>query len=448
MVQKSLERFLGKMAAATIRRGGFTVVAVTGSVGKSTTKQMIGAVLGAETGGSGVRVTAKNYNNELGIPLTVFDEKAPGWSPLVWVRLLWKGFVYGFGLRTPRLKTLVLEMGADHPGDLTYLSAIAPPNISVITAVTPEGASLAPVHLANYPSIDAVVKEKATLVERLPKKGTAILNADDPRVFDMRRLTQAHVILFGENDGADIRIVSTKIACREEAGRSVPFGLEVAVEGFNRKATIQVPGVFGRPMAYALAAALGVADALDVHVDSVQTALNGFTPLPGRTRIVPGIKHTTLFDDSYNASPASVLSAVRDLASVQLTAGQRRAACLGEMRELGELSESMHRLVGSEAAKQGIDLLVTCGPFAKAMADGALASGMKQEQVRVFEDTPEAGRFLQDWIKPGDVILAKASQGTIHSKGVRMERVIKELMAEPQKAGELLCRQEEVWGRK
>lgn len=448
MLRKTLARFLGKMAAATVRRGGFTVVAVTGSVGKSTTKQMIGAVLGAETGASGVRVTAKNYNNELGIPLTVFDEKAPGHSPTAWARLLWKALVTGFGFRVPGIKTLVLEMGADHPGDLAYLCSIAPPNISVITAITPEGASLAPVHLANYPSIDAVAKEKATLVERLSKKGTAILNADDPRVFDLRRMTEGHVILFGENDGADIRIVSTKVACREEDGKAVPYGLEVAVEGFNRQATIVVPGVFGRPMAYALAAALGVADALDVHVNSVQDALKGFSPLPGRTRIIPGIKHTTLFDDSYNASPASVLSAVRDLAGVQLTVSQRRVACLGEMRELGEQSESMHRLVGSEAAKQGIDLLVACGPFAKAMADGALANGMKQEQVQVFEDTPEAGRFLQNWIKPGDVVLAKASEGTIKSKGVRMERVIKELMAEPQRAGELLCRQEEVWGRK
>jgi UDP-N-acetylmuramoyl-tripeptide--D-alanyl-D-alanine ligase len=448
MLRKSLERFLGQMAAATVRRGGFTVVAVTGSVGKSTTKQMIGAVLGAEVGGSGVRVTAKNYNNELGIPLTVFDEKAPGRSPLAWARLLWKGVLMGFGLRTPHIKTLVLEMGADRPGDLGYLCSIAPPNISVITAVTPEGASLAPVHLANYPSIEAVAKEKATLIERLLKKGTAILNADDPRVFDLRHTTDAHVILFGENDAADIRIVSTKVACREEDGKAVPYGLEVAVEGFNRKATIVVPGVFGRPMAYALAAALGVADALDVHVTSVQDALNAFMPLPGRTRIIPGIKHTTLFDDSYNASPASVLSAVRDLALVQLNVGQRRVACLGEMRELGSQSESMHRLVGSEAAKQGIDLLVACGPFAKAMADGALASGMNQEQVHMFEDTPEAGRFLQNWIKPGDVILAKASEGTIKSRGVRMERVVKELMAEPQRAAELLCRQEEAWGRK
>lgn len=445
---KLLERFLAHCATAAIRRERPTVVAITGSVGKSTTKQMVQALLQMGDPSVPVRVTKKNYNNELGIPLTVFDEPAPGRSLYAWGRLLWKALAMGYGLRATGTKTFVLEMGADHPGDLTHLCSIAPPTVSVITAVTPEGSTVAPVHVAFYPSIEAVAEEKATLVKRLPTTGTAVLNADDPRVLDLRHMTEAYVILFGETDAADIRIVSTKILCREADGLVEPFGLEVALESFNRQALVVIPGVFGRPVAFALAAALGVADGLDVHIDSVQDALNTFVPLPGRTRILPGIKRTTLFDDSYNASPASVLSALRDLASLDLRAGQRRVACLGEMRELGSQTEPMHRLVGAEAAKLHLDLLVVCGPFAQTMKEGALANGMSEDQIQVFEDTPEAGMFLQDWIKPGDVILAKASQGTHRSKGVRMERVIKELMAEPQLAESLLCRQEAAWGRK
>ncbi len=445
MLQQSLERWLGRMAKRTIRRERPTVIGITGSVGKSSTKEAIRAVLASVVPASALCVTRKNYNNELGVPLTLFGLSSPGRSPLAWARLLWTAWLHGMGLRRTGYRVLVLEMGADKPGDLAYLTSIAPPSVSVVTAVTPEDPSMAPVHAEQYPSVDAVAQEKSTLVRVLGEEGIAILNADDMRVFGMRHLTRAKTLTFGETDASHVRILSTSVRMADDAHGRVPTGVEALFEVRGMRMTVYLPGVFGRSAAYALAAALAVRVALGYAVDPREDIGALLTPMAGRVRILPGIKHTTLFDDSYNSSPVAVLSALRDLAALDLLPGQRRAACLGEMRELGPQTEMLHRRVGEEAAKRGIDLLVCCGTFAHAMADGARAAGMTEDRLRIIEDTPEAGLFLQEWIKPGDVILAKASQGTKSTKGVRMERVIKELMAEPLRAKELLCRQEARW---
>ena len=200
-------------------------------------------------------------------------------------------------------------------------------------------------------------------------------------------------------------------------------------------------------MAYAVGAALAVAVALDFTPEEYRAFANHFEPYPGRTRIIPGIKATTLYDDTYNASPAAVLAGLRDLAETPVRPGQRKIACIGEMRELGESAERMHRFIGAEAAKLKIDLLVPCGRMARVLAEGALANGMTDEQVNVFDDVPEAGQWLQRFIKPGDIIFAKASEGRLDSVGARMDRLVKELMAEPNRAAELLVRQDKAWQR-
>ena len=440
----TLQHWLGAKAARVIARERPLVIAVTGSVGKSTTKQAIGAVLMADLPERGVRVPMSSYNNELGLPLTIFGASAPGRNVFAWSGLIFKAWAMSVGLKRTGIKIFVLEMGADAPGNLEYLTRIAPPDIAVVTAITAGvDASLTPVHASNYPDVDALVEEKSWLVKRLKPGGMAILNADDPKVFAMRHLTAERVFTFGEADGTDIRILSKEIV-----GEEVPTGLRVVLELYHRRHEIVIPGVYGSSIAYALAAACCTAYAIDALPEDLSFIPSHFSPAKGRARIIPGIKHTTLFDDTYNASPAAVIQSLRDLSTVKAKPGQRKIACLGEMRELGEKSSDMHRRVGVEAAKTGIDVLVCCGIFGAAMAEGALANGMRPDQVKVIKDTPEAGLFIQEILKPGDIVLAKASQGTLETQGVRMERVIKELMAEPNRAAELLVRQESAWQRK
>jgi UDP-N-acetylmuramoyl-tripeptide--D-alanyl-D-alanine ligase len=239
------ERWLGACAAKTIRREKPLIIAVTGSVGKSSTKQAIAAILdGQDESATLTRVSAKNYNNELGVPLTIFGLAAPGRSPFAWMRTLWTAWTTSVGIRRTGIRTFVIEMGADKPGDIARLVAIAPPDIAVITAVTPEDPSMAPVHTANYPSIDAVAEEKATLVKALKPEGTAILNADDKRVFAMRHLTEAHALTFGEADGTDIRLVKTQVMMDEGPHGMIPTGLEIHLESLNILLCILIGCVF------------------------------------------------------------------------------------------------------------------------------------------------------------------------------------------------------------
>lgn len=445
-MSKLLESMLASGAAAAIKKAKPTIIAITGSVGKTTTRQMVAAALYDPEGKTRIVVSQKNFNNELGLPLTVFGETDyPGKSPVAWLRVLGKSFFATLGLWQLKADVLVLEMGADKPGDLAHLTRIAPPDISIVTGVSPVDGSLAPVHVQYYASADDVAQEKSTIVKALQPGGIAILNADDNRVYAMRHLTAGHALGFGENDGADIRLVSKKILSQETAHGLMPTGIEVVLECYQKPFHLVFEGVFGSSVAYAACAAAAVVVALDLPEERLYAIAKCFSAMPGRTRILPGIKQTTLFDDSYNAAPSSTISALHDLASVTVASGQKKIACLGENRELGDKAEEMHRRIGREAAQANVDVLVVCGIFASAMKDGALAGGLPADRIHLIEDTPEAGLFIQDLIEPGDIVLAKASQGTLATKGVRMERVIRELMAEPLRAKELLVRQEGKW---
>lgn len=447
-VQTMLASWVGGAAKRAMVREQPFVIGITGSVGKSSTKQLVGSVLQASILREGVRIPQKNYNNELGLPLTILDLPAPGRSPFAWIRVLARAVACGWLGREIGAQRLVLEMGADKPGDLAYLTSIAKPNISVITAVSPERPQWAPVHAANYPTIADLAYEKATLARALAEDGTLVLNADDCLVMDMKKQapSSAHVLTFGTAENATVRLISTNLRLADTPNGALPIGLEITLAILQRTRTVYLPGVFGRSIAYGLAASACVALALDISTEEMLEGWSYYTPLPGRARLIPGVKGTMLFDDTYNASPVSMMAALRDLGSVPTSIdSQQKIACLGEMRELGEQAEMLHEEIGKEAALAGVTTLAVTGAFAEAYARGAMSAGMPGERIHIFDDTPELGTWVQDILRAGDLVLAKSSQGTRTTKGVRLERVIEELMAEPQRAGELLCRQEEAW---
>ncbi len=442
------ERWLALAARRTLERERPYVITVSGTVGKSSTKQAISAVLHADETLTRTRVSAKNYNNELGVPLTVFGLPAPGRSIGAWLTLLSRAFFTSIGLTNTNIQTFVFELGVDKPGDMKNLTTFVTPDLIVLTALTPEDSSLAPSHTSNFGSIDALVEEESLIVNALRSQGTLVLNADDARVYALRLGTNAHVLTFGFADYADVQLTEATVRTEEGAYGSIPVGLEISFQVFQRPYIIYLPGVFGRSIAYAVCAAVAVATALDIPMDQVcETFPEYFKGLPGRTRIIPGVKYTTLFDDTYNASPIATISSIRDLGRLTLKPEQRRIACIGEMRELGEQAEALHREVGAEAARNKVDLFVACGLYAQAMKEGAIEHGLSTENIQLFDDVPEAGRFIQRYIRPGDVVLAKASEGQSNSRGARMERVIKELMAEPNRAHELIARQDSAWRR-
>lgn len=460
MLAHAIQRFLASAARRAIKREKPTVVAITGSVGKSSAKEAIAVALGAREPGTDVRATIRNYNNEYGLPFTVFNVRAPGRDPFAWFAVLARAFWVGWGMGRIGAKTLVLEMSADHKGDLAWLAGIARPDISVVTAI-------APAHAEYIGTLDEIAHEKATLIRALAKDGLAILNADDPLVTAMRKETRAETIYVGESEGSEVRVRDVRVASEtDERGHVMPRGLEVAVElagrgplvvnrqavpnrtegpaGSSQVLRFELRGTIGHPQAWAAGAAFAVAGALKIPPETViQRLERDYHGMAGRTRVIPGIKHTALIDDSYNAaSPTAVVSGLRDVASIPIDkTSQRRIAALGDMRELGAYSDEAHRAVGHEVAAQGFDMIVTCGTLARAIADAAREAGMAQESVLSFDTTEEGGLALQGLMRSGDIVYVKGSQGS------RMEKVVKELMAEPLQAPFLLVRMTEEWTR-
>ncbi len=423
MIKLYLERYLAACARRAILREKPKVRVVVGSVGKTSTKEAIGVALGAHLPFSDIRVSPKNYNNELGVPLAIFNLDAPKSSIVAWIRLMHRATLVGLGLRGIGAKVLVLELGTDHPGDIEYLTNIAPPTLAVVTAIGAE-------HTEFFGSIDAVAREELIVVQKLPKTGIAILNADDPRVVQGRELTSATVLTFGEHQNADVRLLSATIVM--DTQNPDDSGLDVDIVAFGLRATLRLKGVFGRSQALAVTAALAVIVALDVDFHEAVERLRDFQGAPGRTRLIEGIKHTMLLDDSYNASPLAVLSALRDLAAFPLQPPARRFAALGDMLELGALAQESHEEIGRAVAELGIDVLVVCGKLAHVVARAAQQAGMPEERIAMFPTSEDVGLYIQHECKMGDAILIKGS------RGVRMEKVTKELMAHPELAETLL----------
>ena len=367
------DALLGLHAVATAWRARFSplVVGVTGSIAKTSTKEAIAAVLAERF------VTLKsegNANNEIGLPLTVLQ-------------------------MGPEHQAAVLEMGMYVGGEIAQLAAIARPKIGVVTAVRE-------VHLSRIGSIDAVERAKAELMEALPEDGVAVLNADDPRVLRMRGRTAARALSYGFAADADVRA--------EDVASAGPDGMSFTLVSPAGRITVFTPALGRHGVHNGLAAAaVGLGAGLDL--DLIVAGLRRGWQAPHRDQLVRA-GGLTVLDDSYNASPASMIAALELLASLP----GRHVAVLGVMQELGEAHERGHREVGSAAAGLA-DVVVVVGEEASGIAAGAAALG---EAVIPVADREAALAALRELLRPGDVVLVKAS------RGAELERVVESLVGE------------------
>ncbi len=401
------------------------IVAVTGSVGKTSARNAIATVLEAKYT---VGTTIRNYNNEFGVPLSILGEESPGSSAFGWARLL---------MRTPKTfpQVFVLEYGIDHPGDMAYLCDIAEPDVSVFTRVSP-------VHAEHFKSVEELASEKAVLLERTKLRGLCVLNADDARVMEFRSKANASLLTYGYSDNADIQATDYRLETREDFSFEPGERFSTArfsVQTPQETLVIELPNILGRGSAGALLPAVAVAQHLGLTREEILQNISNISLEPGRMNPLPGIKGTLLIDSSYNAAPASMKEALEVLGQFSPSESSRRIAVLGHMAELGQYTEQEHRMLGMRVAEVGVDLLVCVGPMTQDTHEAALEAGINPEAVQHFDDAAEAGRWLDREVKKGDIVLVKGSQSA------RMERVVKELMAEPLRAGELLVRQGEGW---
>jgi UDP-N-acetylmuramoyl-tripeptide--D-alanyl-D-alanine ligase len=357
---------LGRLARAVVDRlPALTIVGVTGSSGKTSTKDIIVSLLsqlGLTVGPPG------SFNNELGLPHTVLrvDDQT---------------------------RYLVLEMGARGEGHIRYLCDIAPPRIAVEVNV---GVA----HIGEFGSVDAIARAKAELVQALPPDGIAVLNADDERVRAMAASTVASVVLAGE--AADATVRAEQVAL-DERGRAT-YTLSTP----DGRAPVQLR-VAGRHQVGNSLLAAAVARAAGLPLPDLAAALSQVTAASTRRMdVFDRPDGVTVIDDSYNANPASTSAALRALAAIG--AGRRRLAVLGYLAELGEQEQEGHRQVGHMAAELGVDRLVVVGAQAAPIHDGAVAVPNWGGESVVVSDQDAAVAWLREALRPGDVVLVKGSR--------------------------------------
>lgn len=365
-------RALGDLAAFHRMRCSASVAAVTGSSGKTTTREILAAVLSRKFE---TLATRGNLNNAIGLPLTL-------------LRL------------TAKHQWAVIEAGMNRPGELLRLGEICRPDIAVVTNV-------GPAHLEGLGSVEGVMRAKMELLRTLGPRGVAVLNADNPYTVRMAGQIDCETVWFGFADFAQVRIGNIA-----QADGKLSFDLRLPGEA--ARVTLNAPGSF---MAHNVAAAAAVGYRIGLSLSEIMQGLDIFSPVQGRMNIVhAGGIH--IMDDTYNANPASMTAALETLAA--LSGRGRSVFVAGDMLELGSEAENLHRQIGALAARIGVSRLYAAGTFAGALADGAIKAGMKKDAVLVGTRS-EIAADLKDRLQPDDWILVKGS------RGMAMEQIVQEI---------------------
>lgn len=361
---------LGAIAGCWRERCRATVVAITGSNGKTSSKEMAYAIVAAR---QACMRNPGNYNNLIGLPLSL-QELEPGHA------------------------AAILEMGMSEPGEIRRLCEISKPQIGLITNIGPS-------HLEQLKTLEAIAAAKAELFESLGPEATAIINADDPRVTGLARRTRARQVSYGMS-GGDVT------AARIGSANGYGTVFDLRIREHTVPVRLQVPGAHFVSNALAAAA---VADTLGIGIDSIGQGLAAFTGVPGRMETL-SVRGLRIINDAYNANPVSMQGALQVLAA--LPGAGRRIAVLGDMLELGSQSVQFHRELGRIVAGLPIDYLFVTGEFSSATQDGACAGGMPAGRIVSCADVGGLAAALQGIVREGDAVLLKGS------RRMRMERVI------------------------
>lgn len=383
------------------------VIAVTGSVGKTSTKDAIYTALSSTYK---VRKSEKSFNSELGVPLTILG--CPnGWSSLVvWCKNIFHGLeLIAFNNEYP--KYLILEVGADRPGDIKNLTDWLHPDISIITRVGKVSA-----HVEYFKNPEELAKEKGYLAKGLKKGGILILSSDDEIVKAITSEQAKETIHFSINTNAK----NTAIAY--DNGKVVGMSMTLVVDGEEKM--IQTKGVVGTHHVYPLIVAAIVAKKVGISLDTTIKALEAHVSPRGRMNVLKGKNGITLLDDTYNSSPDAVYSALQTLKEIN---GTRKVAILGDMLELGKYAVEAHSKVG-EAARQSANVTISVGLRSRGM-----------NTQHHFNTSIEAAEKVPALLREGDIVLVKGSQG------IRMERVVKVLLDPSLDPKDHLVRQEAEW---
>lgn len=418
-----LQKILRMMAVLVLKKYNPRVVSITGSVGKTSTKEAVFAVLAKKFR---VKRTDKNYNNEIGLPLSIIgvasgENSLWGWL-MVFLKWIW---IILAPVEYPEI--LVLEMGADRPGDIKYLTSFIKSNTSVITDISSS-------HLEFFKTIEGVAKEKGFLVKELDERGLAVLNADNKYVIKIKDQLRCGVVSFGFSPEAQMR--ATDISFNYESNEGIIKGLSFKLNYKGTSIPVRLNNVLAKHQIYAALAAAAVGTGFGINLVEIGRALENFHLPCGRMNLIAGIRGSLIVDDTYNSSPASALAALETLAEIQ---AKRKIAILGDMLELGGESLEKHKIIGKKFLEIKGDLFLAVGKRMRVAGEELEKNNFPHANIFYFNSPLEAAQKISEIAQTGDLILVKGSQG------MRMEKIVEVNMANKIDAKKLLCRQSAHW---
>jgi UDP-N-acetylmuramoyl-tripeptide--D-alanyl-D-alanine ligase len=371
-----------------------------------------------------------HFNSDFGVPLTILGE-GTGWgSVIAWFSIIIRGAgLIIFDEDYPTV--LVLEVGADAPGDIKKIASWLRPDATIITQFQE-----IPVHIEFFKNREDLIAEKGYIVKATKKDGIVLYTKEDKDSDDLAHTSKASLIGYGFHADSEVRAEGSHILYEESGETDFPLGMITKIRDEDDIATLKLPGVIGEAHIYAALPAFYIAKRFGVPFGKAAQFLEATPKTKGRVRLLRGIKKTMVIDDTYNASPKAVLHALQSLEKIE-THG-KKIAVLGDMLDLGKFATDEHYKIGKEASTH-CHFLFLVGKRSLEIAEGARDAGMKEENIFHYESSSLVGEDLKNLLKDGDVVLVKGSQS------MRMERVVADILRDPHMAPSLLVRQEKEW---
>ncbi len=428
LLNKFLLPLLALVARRILKKNRPLIIGVTGSVGKSSTKEAIYTVLKAKFR---VRRSLGNLNNEIGLPLTIISDLEPKKNPISWLKVIKSGFLGFFRSQKNYPEILILEMAVDRPKDMDYLISIASPEIAVVTGI---GIS----HLEFFRKTKNILKEKIKIAKNLGKNGLLVLNYDDPLLRPLKKNSGKPTVAYGFRKGADVLAKDLKIGYNKELGEGISLakGSSFQISYQTVIMPIRLPHIISKAQIYSALAGIVVGMHLGMNLVEIAATLKNFRPLPGRMNFLRGKNGNLIIDDTYNAAPASVRSALEVLALIK---SRKKIVILGDMLELGSISQKEHSALAENLASVA-DKIILVGKRTLDTHKKLIALGFTRDKILHFRLSTDASKKIGSLVGKGSVILIKGSQG------LRMEKIAEKLVNE--KELKKLPRQDKSWKNK
>jgi UDP-N-acetylmuramoyl-tripeptide--D-alanyl-D-alanine ligase len=427
--KKALVTVLIWESKMVLRRYRPKIIAITGSVGKTSTKDAIFTILSKF---KTVRKSDKSFNGEIGLPLTILGLPNAWNNTWMWAENIIKGF-FMIVFRRSYPEWLVLEVGVGKPGDMQMLAPWLKPDIVVITRFPDK-----PVHVEFFSSPEKIIEEKSILAHYVKKDGVLVLNHDDEKVYALHNKAVSKTVSYGFHENATYHATFPSYLYNKHHEMIIPLGINFKLEYGGNTFPVNVPHVVGMHYVGQALAALAVTNEIGCDLLLSINALAEYIPPPGRLSLIEGINNSILIDDTYNSSPVAMEAAIEVLKEIK---GMRKIAVVGDMLELGKHTVEAHTEIG-EKLYEIADIIITVGPRAKFVGEGAISKGFTKKKIHNFDTWEPTARFLEKNIEKGDIVLLKGSQG------VRLERVVGAIMAHPELKSKLLCRQDKEWEKR